>query len=411
MSIEKYKYDNNFDQSLITLLTDLVNIRSENPPGLEKELIDYMEKFFKDAKLKTYRLETPLLGRDNLLAVLEGSEQEHKVTSKSNNKGETRSASENEKGGTIFTGHSDVVTVSEIELKKWETDPFISCIRDGYIYGRGSCDMKSGLAAASLALANLSKIGFKPKYNLAILVTVDEEDSMLGSRSLVGNELLKSYTNLVVCEPSSLHMCTKSRGRTYGIVECKGQTSHASKPEEGINSIILANKFINKILDIDLTEYSNEYGSSHIRPLSIHAKVDPWVVPDKCSIGLDARLTLGHYPADVWKKVDEIIKELNAEIKSGSKLDYNIIDEREPWSQDSCDLVSNFKSILSSYELDTNEYCFTGTTDGTPLRRDGRNVIIIGPGDLSYAHKENERVSIDELILAYKIYIEYMLNA
>ncbi len=211
MSIEKYKYDNNFDQSLITLLTDLVNIRSENPPGLEKELIDYMEKFFKDAKLKTYRLETPLLGRDNLLAVLEGSEQEHKVTSKSNNNGETRNASENEKGGTIFTGHSDVVTVSEIELKKWETDPFISCIRDGYIYGRGSCDMKAGLAAASLALANLSKIGFKPKSNLAILVTVDEEDSMLGSRSLVGNELLKSYTNLVVCEPSSLHMCTKSR--------------------------------------------------------------------------------------------------------------------------------------------------------------------------------------------------------
>lgn len=378
------------DERLLSLLKDLVAIRSENPPGLEKEVINYLQNFIESFGIETILCPTGLEGRFTLLAFLPGQSSE----------------------GIIFTGHSDVVTVSAAERERWLTDPFVPVVKDNYLYGRGSCDMKSGLAAAVLAFCDIAASKIKPAKSLALVITVDEEDSMFGSRSVSNHPLLKEYKSVVVCEPTSLKLCTKSRGRTYGVVTCQGQTAHGSRPEAGLNAILLANDFINELIKEDLSRFENQYGSSHIRPLGIYAGVDPWVVPDICQIKVDARLTLHHYPEDIWQRIDKIIEKCENKYPSLAKINYEIIDQREPWEcrDASSFLIKTIKEILSSKNMDSADYCFTGTTDGTPLRRAKREAIIIGPGDLSCAHQENERVSLDELQMAYEIYKDLMLS-
>ena len=78
----------------------------------------------------------------------------------------------------------DVVPVSDDEMKRWNTPPFTSTIKDGKLYGRGSADMKSGLLSALYAMILLKRNNITPKRDIILVATIDEENYMKGSRAL-----------------------------------------------------------------------------------------------------------------------------------------------------------------------------------------------------------------------------------
>lgn len=373
---------------LLEICEQLIALPSMNPPGREAAVIDYLEAYCTEAGLRCHRLPCGLeKGRENLLALLPGQESGQ---------------------GLLFTGHSDVVPVPEEERKKWLTDPFRPALHEGRLYGRGACDMKSGLAAVALALAELGRQGWRPRRDLGLLVTVDEEDGMQGSRSLQDSPLLRPFRSLIVAEPTGLKLCSRSRGRTYGILHCLGQTAHGSRPEAGCNALLLAHELLKGLLRLDFSTYNNADGESQLRPLGIHAQADPWVIPDRCSLRLDARLTTGHDPADIWERITGLTAELEAKYTGRARFYHEVLDSRESWRSADCWLLRRCKEVLQERGLPTEEQCFTGTTDGTPLRRSGMDVIILGPGDLSLAHQANESVDLGEVQLAYEIYRNLM---
>ncbi len=391
------KHDGHNEQltKLEQLLVDLVEIPSINPPGKEAAVADYLEDYLRKAGLAVRRKASGLEGRDSLVATLLSDAEP--------------SAEERSRGGIIFTGHMDVVPVSTKERLRWNSDPFKAHVDKDYIYARGACDMKSGLAAACQALCDLAYQGFKPKRDIALVITADEEDSMMGSRSFADDKELAHFDSVVVCEPTNLQLCSKSRGRTYGLLQVEGQTAHGSRPGSGCNALLVAHEFITEMMKLDFSAYDNSYGQSFLRPLGIQAGVDPWVVPDQCTLKLDARLTLGHDPKDIWEKLEQIRQSLEQRyLEQGAQLSLQVLDAREPWETQDCRLLRSCKGIMQEMNLSTHELCFTGTTDGTPLRRAGRDVVIIGPGDLSCAHQENERVSRKQLAQAYQLYHSLM---
>lgn len=397
------------DPALEALLVDMVNIPTENPPGREAALVDYLQHYYQAAGLEVHRVPCGLQqGRDSLIAILRAD----KPAALSQIAGDVSAACAPSKAsdGIIFTGHVDVVPVSPKESERWESDPFKALIKDGMLYGRGSTDMKSGLAAASYAICELARKGLSPTRDIALVATVDEEDSMMGSRSLIGHELLQGFAWVVVCEPTSLKLCTKSRGRSYGMLHIEGQTAHGSRPESGCNALLLAHEFISLMMAEDLSAYDNEYGQSFWRPLGIQAGVDPWVIPDACELKVDARLTLGHDPRDIQERIAVLVEQMNARYEGRAQLSFELIDAREPWETPSCFLTESCLELLKAADKPVDTLCFTGTTDGTPLRRDGREAVIWGPGNLACAHQENERVSLAELQEAYELYTQLMLK-
>lgn len=372
--------------NLLKTTCDLVQIKSINPSGLEEEVGKYLIEFFQKASIETkiFPVEN---GRFDVVAKIPGKSSSSPIA---------------------FTGHMDVVPVSEKEFSRWNISPFSGKIHEGFIYGRGSSDMKGGLASAMVAMSEIVDKGITPSNDIYLIATVDEEDSMKGSKALLKESLLDTIPLVIVCEPTGLKICTAGKGRTYANLKITGQTGHGSQGK-GHNVINFARQLLNKMEETTFPEYENTaYGDSFWQALSINAGVEPCVVPDELELKVDARLVPNHKTKEIWNEMEKILSYLKVQ-NPGYEGKIEIIDEREGWIlPPTAPILSNIKEIYEHLHIPFETTFFAGTTDGSILRRKGMDCIILGPGDLSCVHKENERVLIQELIDSCKIYFEIM---
>lgn len=374
------------DYAVLSLLHDLVSIKSINPPGEEAEVCLYLTCFFQDLDIKT-SLHEVLPGRHNLIAGIKGKES----------------------GAWLFTGHMDVVPIIPSEGTRWRTDPFQPVIQDGRLYGRGSSDMKAGLAAAMAAMARIKQEGTVPPQDIILCATVDEEYLMRGSEHLMKEQGLENILGIVVCEPTGLTLCPASRGRSFGQIRFFGTTGHGSGKTGSLNAIDLAVAFIHGMKAVRFPSAGlAEEEETFWRALSINAGVEPGIVPDQCCLGIDARLALGTDPALIWQKARELLTKLKQTYPAMTYA-IEIADEREPWSEKAVDpFVTHFGHVLEECGIPLTFDTFPGTTDGTKLRRSGAPCLICGPGDLGLVHRENESVDLSEVELAAEVYYRFM---
>ena len=377
------------DDELRAFFAGAVKIPSINPPGNEAAMVQYVEEFLQANKIEYERI--PVEGnRCDIVARVRGKTRENSI---------------------IFTGHMDVVPVSDEERRRWNFDPFGAEIRDGVLYGRGSSDMKSGLTAALYAMAILQRRGIVPPTDIIFAATIDEENYMKGSKRLLYSPLFDGARSLVVCEPTDLKLCIKGKGRTWADVCVKGKTAHGSQVGAGDNAIYTAINLIEKIKRTELTGYSSaENGVSFWRTLAIQAGVEPQVVPDTCVFTVDARLAVGHPIDAVWAQLDEVIAALHQEVPT-AKVSYTVIDRRPSWTTAESDpLVRRCKTALEAVGLPYIPDIFAGSTDGSVLVKQGLIPVIIGPGDLAVVHRENEHIKLPQVYQAARLYLSMMLT-
>ncbi|MDO5733000.1 MAG: M20/M25/M40 family metallo-hydrolase, partial [Eubacteriales bacterium] len=185
-------------EQLQSYLQAVVRIDSSNPPGNELAVLRFFEDILKERAIP-YRVYSVASERASLVAVLEADPE----------------STYQPEDCLVFCGHMDVVPVREEELASWHYPPFAAEFDQGRIYGRGACDMKSGLMAAFYAFLHLDEAikteGLKLKAPVYFAATCDEEDTMLGIRSLVHEAALPAKSSVMICEPTDLKMSTASR--------------------------------------------------------------------------------------------------------------------------------------------------------------------------------------------------------
>lgn len=375
------------DKEVIKVVQDLVKIPSENPPGKEKEVGNYIIKYMESAGIET-KIQEVAPNRFNVISRLKGEGASPPI---------------------IFTGHMDVVPVSDDELKRWHTKPYSGEIIEDYLYGRGATDMKGGLGCAMVAMATLARNDIKPPSDIILVATVDEEDVMRGSKKLVGSPLIEDAKRVVVCEPTDMSIVTACRGRTWADITVEGKTAHASKEGAGINAIDRAALLMEKIKDYSLKYKKHSLlGNSFWQVTVINGGIEPAIVPDSCTITVDARLVPGQMPEDIWNEMKNIIDSLKQEIPDfAAKI--NVIEAREPWETEDKDFIKILEKVYTLLDIPPVIDGFSGTTDGTVFRRCGIEPVIVGPGHIKWAHRENEKVSLKQLYEAAEVYLGIML--
>lgn len=381
---------NKIDTSqIIKVVQDLVKMPSITPPGKEESVAEYIKKFMHDRNIPT--------------DIMAASPNRYNVISRIKGKGEA--------DPVIITGHMDVVPVGDEERKLWLTDPFGGEIINGYLHGRGSVDMKGGLGAAMVAMGNVASSGILPPGDIIFVATVDEEDFMRGAKALLESELIADAKKVIVCEPSNLELQTCSRGRTWADVTVKGMTAHASRQGAGINAIKRAVLLMNRMADYQIPYEEHRFlGESFWQINLISGGIEPAMVPDSCTITVDARLVPGQMPQDIWDELEKLVNQIKIDVPD-FKADINIIEAREPWETPADDwIIKNLKEAYHSLQIPLKESGFLATSDGTIFRRMGMEAVIVGPGDLALAHKENEKVAVEQLIQATKLYMLTMLK-
>jgi acetylornithine deacetylase len=190
----------------------------------------------------------------------------------------------------LLTGHSDTVPIGN----GWSRDPFGAAVEDGRLYGRGSCDMKAGLAGMAVAMVAIKRAVANPKGSVVFAACVDEEVNGIGTQAAIRDGLRADWA--VIGEPTELQPIRACRGNCYFEVEIGGRAAHAGSPEKGVNAIYGA------MQAIAATRRHGEELAAHRHPLlgiptvsvgTIAGGSGVSVVPDQCRFWVDRRLLPG----------------------------------------------------------------------------------------------------------------------
>lgn len=362
-------------QDAVFLTKELVKIDSSNPGNYEKEIKDYIEAVLPKERAIISTSEV-LPNRYNLMAEIEG---------------EIRTPA------LIFICHMDTVTLGT----GWTKDPLGAEEVDGKIYGRGSCDMKSGLACALSVFIEMAERYKKPKHSLKLICTADEEDFMRGVEKAIADGWVHKEDWIMDTEPTNGQIQVAHKGRTWFEVTVDGVTAHASTPWKGADANAGMAEVIRNIrLAIKDAPTHEDLGISTVTFGQIEGGYRPYVVPDQCKVWVDMRLV----PPTNTKKAEEIvidaIKKAEMEIQ-GIKGRYEITGDRPYVEKDENSyLLSELKKSADEVTgTDTTISFFPGYTDTAVIAGTigNHNCMSYGPGNLEMAHKPDEWVAIEDI--------------
>jgi acetylornithine deacetylase len=288
----------------------------------------------------------------------------------------------------LLNGHLDTVGVEGMSI-----DPFAATLAEGRVWGRGSCDMKAGVAALMAAAARLARSG--PRPNLTVALTADEEYASEGMAALVRSGVKADLA--VVCEPTGLAVMPAHKGFVWIEAAFRGVAAHGSRPDLGVDAVRHAALFL-----AALDPYGAELAARPAHPLlgraSFHAGTvrggtAESVYPDACRLVLERRTLPGETSAEVMAELREVMDELAARIPElDAALQVTLERPGTEVGVDS-DLVRSLLRASAAHGVEPRVEGMTAWVDAAFLNAAGIPAVCYGPGDIAQAHTEDEWVA------------------
>jgi acetylornithine deacetylase/succinyl-diaminopimelate desuccinylase-like protein len=432
---------------ITTLLSNLIQIDTTNPPGNETRAARYLTNTLREDNVESEILES-VPGRGSLVAHLKGTEQ---------------------KPSLLLLSHLDVVTANP---REWKVHPFSGRIENGFVWGRGALDMKSLTAIEVMVLKLVKRNNIRLRGDLLLAATADEEKGgELGAGWLSRNHPEKIRADYVINEGGGtaiplegknlFTVQTAEKGILWLRIRAKGTPGHGSKPGTADNAIMRMNKVIEKLgtyrprakviptvrqylkalaqehaarkplsillrdptkadQALDQLAEKDKFMAEEIRamirmtstPTIIRGGVKENIIPSECETVFDCRLLPGQTTGGTLTLIKTLLKEIDVD-----SLDFETIQANEPSeSQAKTPLYELIARTMKEYEPDCSiaPLMLTCGTDSRFFRRMGITCYGFQPirPDLPYAetqktiHGIDERISIDNLIFGTTVLYE-----
>ena len=375
------------------ICSDLVAIRSENPPGRTDEIIEFIRMFLQDLGIRT-DVSGDAGGMSNLVS--------HKPA-----------------GRLMFCGHVDVVPALD---DGWTHPPFSGTVEDGVVWGRGATDMKGGCAAILAACEAIADTGAEIP---AVLVFVCDEETggEHGIQHLLAKRLI-SPCDCLIAEPTpARHPNIGQKGLCRVEIQFQGTPAHGSLyPAVGVSAIMEAVALLNYVKGLHEREYpvSDELREIMVRssavlgeefripgvsdilkkltfnPGTITGGEKSNVVAQHCSLELEMRIPWGCSIPDIIAGIEG--QAVNGKISSLETHEPSVTEPGSPLVTITCTEVERVYGgpVFPIFQW--------AASDARHLRRAGFSVIEYGPAEISTLHAVNERVTIESLEKASAVY-------
>lgn len=381
------------EQAVVEFTRDLVRIRSVHEPQHgrgEAEVAALVADRMRSFGWSPEVIEVAP-GRPNVVAVVEGGGGE---------------------GPTLaFEGHTDVVT--EGDAADWTVDPYGGEIRDGRLYGRGSADMKSGVAAMIYAVRALEQTGpFPGRVTLCVLA--DEEGLMLGAKHFAASPAAAAVDAAIIGEPEEGEICIAAKGAIRLQIELTGAMAHGAMPQHGRNPVASTGTLLGALaayqrqLQSELGSHDH-LGPPYVTPTVIHAgSVDQInVIPARATVCVDIRTVPDLDHETVVAVVTKLAEASATEDRVTAEV--TVVDDRPAVEIDVGHPV--VVALAAAHEAVTGEPAryggVPGATDGTILTRDaGIPTVVYGPGGKWIAHQADEYVEVADIVRCAHVYAE-----
>lgn len=367
---------------VVAMTSALVRARGQNPPGEERATAETLRDLCAERGLDVHWDEAAP-GRPNVSAVLPGGDGP----------------------GLLLLGHTDVVPVGS----GWTEDAFGGIVRDGRVFGRGTSDMKGGLAACVGAMRALRAAGVRLSGPVELAATVDEEENGLGIHHYLTRDR-SSFAGCVVAEPTSLQTIVAARGAANLEVTVAGVAAHAGDPSQGRNAIYGAAAVI-----ADLEQWHGSLAAARhplVGPATVnvglvHGGVAASTVPAEARVVLDRRLLPGEEGPRVLDDLRSRVAALDLDsrgLRVSTSLDMWMPGFETP--PDAALVAAVERALARAGGPGLGLGGWTAACDGGFVVRDaGVPCVVLGPGSVAdQAHRPDESVGIDELAVAIRAY-------
>ena len=373
---------------VVQLAQQMVAIPSINPqdtgniesPYGESRLVDFVCDWLGKYNLDCRRQEV-LPGRENVLSLAQGTDRSKTL---------------------LLSAHMDTVDTEGMTI-----EPFEPVVREGRLYGRGSCDTKGPLAAMMLAFRDRVGSGQLP-CNLLLLATCGEEFNLLGSghyAKQAGDKLAAA----VFAEPTDLSVVVAHKAVVRLKMTCHGRSAHSSTPHLGDNAIYTMTQAIAAVKRYGQTLAAGKpdplLGTDTLAVTVVEGGRQINVIPNRCQSRIDWRMLPGHSPQRCRDELAEVLaKELPRDKFSLELLSvYNSMqtDLSEP-------LVEALLSAAQKTVHRRTTAAAPYATDASSFADLGLPTCVFGPGSPAQAHTKDEYIEIEQLEtgrLAYEVFL------
>ena len=274
----------------VELLKDLVAIDSVNPSLVqggagESAIAERVARELRASGLDVV-IQEAAPGRPNVVGVLEGAAPGPSL---------------------MLCGHSDTVGVEGMD------GPFTPREQDGRLYGRGTQDMKGGVASILGAARALARDGW-PAGRLLVAIVADEEYASVGAEALVGKWRADAA---IVTEPTDLAIAVGHKGFEWIEITTRGVAAHGSRPDDGVDAILMMGRVLARLADLD-RGFTTTPGHPLLGRRSLHASLveggrELSTYPDRCTLKIERRTLAGEPARSGYQEVEDLLGELRVE--------------------------------------------------------------------------------------------------
>ncbi|MDT3960450.1 ArgE/DapE family deacylase [Staphylococcus kloosii] len=370
----------------VQILSDLVNIQSVNDNELD--VCNYLHQLFKA----------------------------HNIYSEIINISDTRAnlVAEIGSGKPVLgvSGHMDVVSAGNVD--NWTYDPFQLTEASGKLYGRGSADMKSGLAAFVISLIDIHEQGLLQEGTIRLLATAGEEIVGEGAKLYHKQGYMDDVDALVIAEPSQDRIIYAHKGSMDIRVSSTGKAAHSSMPKLGFNAISPLVKFIYKA-DENFKKFDKTndlLGDPVLNATLFNGGTQVNSIPEFAQTEFNIRTIPEHDNDQFVSYFNELLKEVETE---DTDIEIDTYMSRDPvYTTGKNSLVTLAQEMGRKYlNTELEALASPGVTDASDLlehKDENFPFIMFGPGHISQAHQVNEHVDKDIYLTFIDLFTEMLPN-
>ncbi len=303
-------------------------------------------------------------------------------------------------GGVVLSGHTDVVPVDD---QDWHSDPFVVEERDGRLYGRGTCDMKSFYAIALALLPEMQRL----KRPIHFALSYDEEVGCLGAPRMI--EALTAEVPkpeaVIVGEPTMMRVVKAHKSIFHFDTFVTGHEAHSSQPHRGVSAVMAAARLVNWIHERQRRNAEEASPDCPFEPpyTSLHCGVIKGgtaanIMSRHCRFVTDIRSVPGEEAERYFRELEvfarEVVEPEMQAIHPDTGIEFRINAEVPSFeSQDDSPAVALVKRLTGQNDLESVAY---GAEAGQ-FQAAGHSVVMCGPGSIDQAHQPNEFISLEQV--------------
>lgn len=315
-------------------------------------------------------------------------------------------------GGVVLSGHTDVVPV---DGQAWSSDPFVLSQRQGRLYGRGTCDMKSFIAVALAMVPTWLKQNLQRPIHFAL--SYDEEIGCLGAPDLIDKLLseVPSPQAVIVGEPTSMQPVVAHKGITVLRTQVTGHEAHSSQTHRGVSAVMTAARLITFIEDMARAiqdsstchePFDPPCSTVHVGTIQGGTAVN--IISRHCEFFWDIR----NLPQDSWQHylerfqsyADSLLPAMRA-IAPDAAIETDVMVTVPALRNETGPAQAFVEHLLD----DAKPTCVSFVSEAGQYQEKGLSVVLCGPGSIDQAHQPDEYIEVDQ-VTAYEQFLERLGN-